>query len=347
MTNQPKVSIIMPVYNAARFLRECLDSLLNQTFPAVNYEVVTVNDGSTDDSLAILRSYQSKYPNLLVYDRPHGGISAAVEYGVMASRSEWLAFADSDDWLESSFLETMYRHTARPDCDLVVAHMVLHRRRGDVLRPCSSLKPGFYERNRFPEVVYPGLIGLPANQGIYTVGVSRSSKLFKRWLVMKGLPYCAGLHYAEDKVMVISSVLACNGFTVLDDYYPYHYRLNHKPFDPTAMYQKFKAGAEAIERVAADAGVYDFSAQLKLFLLSGLIYDVNNVVMGVTPWNRAIQSKRLKEIYALGCENGILPSDGSQLDLHWWLTKHGLIWTLGGYKLGILLKKRLKHAPLS
>ena len=342
----PKISIIVPIYNTGRFLRECLDSLLNQTFPASDYEVVAVNDGSTDESLAILRSYQLRHANLMVYDRPHCGVSAAVEYGVMASRSEWIAFVDSDDWLEADFLEILYVHVSRPDCDIVVAHMVLHRRWGVTLYDCSSLKPGFYEKSRFADMVYPGLISLTGDQGLYTIGVSRGGKLFRRRLVLKGLPYCVGLEYAEDKALVVSSVLESNGITVLDGYYPYHYRLNYKPLDLAAKYPKFKAAAGAMRRVVGDAGVYDFTYQIQSFLLSCLTYDVNNVVRDITPWNRAALSRRLKDIYSQGCEDGILPCDGSGINLHWRLVKDGFIWALSGLKLLTVLKKKLKNATL-
>lgn len=342
MTSQPKISIIVPVYNTERFLRECLDSLLSQTFPVSDYEVVAVNDGSTDDSLAILRSYQLRHANLMVHDRPHAGVSAAVEYGVLMSRSEWLAFTDSDDWLEADFLETMYRHVACPDCDLIIAHMVLHLPKGAVIYRCSSLEPGFYEKSRFADRVYPGLIYMTKNQSQYTVGVSRSSKLIRRRLVLKALPYCVGLEYIEDKVLVVSSTLGSKGINVLDGYYPYHYRLNYKSADMKAMYPRFRASAGAIGRIVGDAGGYDFTYQIKSFLLLGLICDVNKVVKTVTPWNRAALSRRLKELYSQGRDDGILSCDESSLSLHWWLVKHGLIWALSCLKLITILKRELQ-----
>lgn len=346
MGNQPKISIIVPVYNTDPFLRECLDSLLHQTFPASDYEVVAINDGSTDDSLAILRSYQQAHGNLIVHDRPHGGVSAAIEYGVLASHGEWLAFADGDDWLEVDFLETLAPHLSRPDCDLVVAHMVLHRREGIRFYRCSTLEPGFYARSLFADRIYPGLVSPIGDQDQYTVSVSRSGKLFRRRLVLKALPYCTGLEYAEDKVLVVSAVLASNGITVLDGFYPYHYRLNYKPTISKDLYPSFKAAAGAIGRIAGAAGRCDFTCQIRSFLLAGLARDVRNVVRDTTEWNGVTLSRRLRALYAQGLGDGVLPFDETGLDLYWRLVKRGAIWALRGLGLASMLWRNLNRAAL-
>lgn len=100
-----RFSIIIPVYNVKQYLRECLDSVLNQSFP--DWEAVCVNDGSTDGSAAILEEYAGKENRLEVITQPNGGLSAARNTGLEAAKGEYVLFLDSDDWLESHALEVL------------------------------------------------------------------------------------------------------------------------------------------------------------------------------------------------------------------------------------------------
>ena len=100
-----RFSIIIPVYNVEKYLRECLDSVLNQTFP--DWEAVCVNDGSTDGSADILEEYAQKETRVKVISQPNGGLSAARNTGMKAVSGEYVLFLDSDDWLEPQALEVL------------------------------------------------------------------------------------------------------------------------------------------------------------------------------------------------------------------------------------------------
>ena len=100
----PLVSIITPVYNKAAFVRETLDSALGQTYP--NIEMVLINDGSTDGSLAILEEFQSKFPDkIILIDQVNGGVSKATNAGIQASSGEYMQFLDADDLLSPDKIE--------------------------------------------------------------------------------------------------------------------------------------------------------------------------------------------------------------------------------------------------
>ena len=98
-------SVIIPVYNVEKYLRACLDSVLNQTFS--DWEAVCVNDGSTDGSAAILREYAAKDNRFLVVEQPNAGLSAARNTGLKHAVGDYVLFLDSDDWLETNALETL------------------------------------------------------------------------------------------------------------------------------------------------------------------------------------------------------------------------------------------------
>ncbi len=102
-----KISVIVPVYNVEKFLRECLDSILSQTLAEI--EVVAINDGSPDNSLSILREYEKKDSRIIVIDKQNEGVGKARNDGIKKARGEFIAFMDSDDFYPSDdILETLY-----------------------------------------------------------------------------------------------------------------------------------------------------------------------------------------------------------------------------------------------
>ena len=101
----PKVSLIIPVYNVEVYLRECLDSVINQSFG--DWEAICVNDGSTDRSADLLAEYAAKDERFKVITQANGGLSSARNTGLDAAKGEYLLFLDSDDWLEPKALEVI------------------------------------------------------------------------------------------------------------------------------------------------------------------------------------------------------------------------------------------------
>ena len=114
-----KVSVIVPVYNVCDYLGECLDSIINQEYD--NYEVIVVNDGSTDNSLAIAKKYEKKYSDKIrVFDKKNGGLSSARNYGMKKSTGEYLLFVDSDDCLLPNAIKTLADIVNKEDYDIVL-----------------------------------------------------------------------------------------------------------------------------------------------------------------------------------------------------------------------------------
>lgn len=106
MENTPKVSVIIPIYNAAEFLEECLDSILNQSLKDI--EVICVDDGSPDNSLDILRKYEKMDNRVKVITQPNQGAGAARNNGMSIARGEYLSFLDSDDFFDINMLKEAY-----------------------------------------------------------------------------------------------------------------------------------------------------------------------------------------------------------------------------------------------
>ena len=119
-----KVSIIVPIYKVEKYLKRCLESLVSQTFQEI--EIICVNDGSPDQSQKIVDEYVEKYPHLVKgYLKENGGLSDARNYGLNLASGDYVAFIDSDDWVEPEMIEKMYRAAREQEADLVICDFVM------------------------------------------------------------------------------------------------------------------------------------------------------------------------------------------------------------------------------
>ena len=114
----PMVSIMVPVYNVEKYLSKCIDSLVNQTYE--NYEIILVNDGSTDGCGKICDDYAEKYGRIRVYHQKNLGVSAARNYGIDVAKGEFISFVDADDWLDTRYLEKLIAAQVEHDVDLTM-----------------------------------------------------------------------------------------------------------------------------------------------------------------------------------------------------------------------------------
>lgn len=111
------LSFIVPVYNAQTYLRECLTSLLEQDLDRADYEILCVNDGSRDNSLAILREFAQTYPNIVVIDKENGGVTTARNAGLEAARGDYIWFIDADDFIRKNCLAQLKGIVLESHCD--------------------------------------------------------------------------------------------------------------------------------------------------------------------------------------------------------------------------------------
>ncbi len=119
------ISVIVPVYNAEKYLRKCIESILAQTF--TNFELLLINDGSKDNSGAICDEYAEKDSRIRVFHKENGGVSSARNKGVLQSNGTYLAFSDADDWWEINHLaELMTLAKAFPEAGLLGTGYIMH-----------------------------------------------------------------------------------------------------------------------------------------------------------------------------------------------------------------------------
>lgn len=112
-----KFSLIIPVYNVEKYLKQCIESCVFQDMRNDEYEIIVVNDGSTDNSLNILNDLTKKYKNIFVQSQVNGGLSSARNAGLKIARGEYIWFIDSDDWIEEKVLNGLYEECIKSDLD--------------------------------------------------------------------------------------------------------------------------------------------------------------------------------------------------------------------------------------
>lgn len=117
MKANPKISVVVPIYNAEKFIDRCMASIYEQTF--TDYEIILVNDGSTDNSLEMCRAYAEKDERITVIDKKNGGAGSARNAGMLKAKGEYIAFPDVDDWFERNMYKDLYTLAKENDYDMV------------------------------------------------------------------------------------------------------------------------------------------------------------------------------------------------------------------------------------
>lgn len=145
MESSPKVSVIIPIYNAAEFLEECLDSVLQQSLKEI--EVICVDDGSPDNSLDILKKYEQQDPRVKVISQPNQGAGAARNNGMANARGEYLSFLDSDDFFDRDMLKEAYEAAHECKADVCVFDADLFNHSTKEYRECTWA----FRRQYFPK----------------------------------------------------------------------------------------------------------------------------------------------------------------------------------------------------
>jgi len=114
----PKISVIVPVYNVENYIRKCLETLVGQTLEEI--EIIIVNDGTKDNSMSIVKEFADKYPQkIVILEKENGGLSDARNYAIPHAKGEYIAFLDSDDYIEKNMYQDMYEIAKKENSDMV------------------------------------------------------------------------------------------------------------------------------------------------------------------------------------------------------------------------------------
>lgn len=209
------ISVVVPVFNAERFLNECVESIVNQTYKYL--EIILVNDGSTDDSLSICNRYAQKDKRVTVVNQQNKGVVIARKQGVNNAHGKYIAFIDSDDYVAPEYIEIM--HSNIGDVDLVTSSLIIGNRIWE-----DAINEGIYDISKSAKLI---------KNMIYKEGTSDNglvthitTKLFKTDISKRVMDTVdEQVYYGEDAEFVYKYILACKTVAITK-YKGYFYRQN-------------------------------------------------------------------------------------------------------------------------
>lgn len=216
----PFLSIIVPVYNVEPYLSCCLDSILVQTFG--DFEVLLIDDGSTDTSGAICDDYAKKDSRIRCFHKGNGGHMSARQAGFRQASGKYVAFVDSDDWIDPSMYQSMCATANKYDADVICCNYTAVTPEKEIKR-LDFCNPGFYNRQQLEEQIYPGML-FSGSFFHYGISPSLCTKLFRRSLFEKHLfQVPLSLKLGEDGLAVYSCLLEAASVCFLPEAF-YYYR---------------------------------------------------------------------------------------------------------------------------
>ena len=172
-----KVSVIVPVYNVEKYLRKCLDSIIQQTYQ--NLEILIINDGSTDGSDVICREYVEKDTRIAYITKENSGVSDTRNMGLKQASGDYVTFVDSDDWIEKTYVEELYDKITTYNADIAIANYYLFND-SEGLFYFFMGDQDYYERLYTPVQLIDGLYETKFNKSFALI--SAWGKLYKRSL---------------------------------------------------------------------------------------------------------------------------------------------------------------------
>ena len=236
---QMKISIIIPVYNAEKTLKKCVDSCLCQS--VADLEIILVDDGSVDKSAAICDEYAYKNSKIKSFHQKNSGVSVARNNGIGFSTGEYLAFVDSDDYVSPTMYERLLSAMGKTGADMVRCGFTVHR--GEQVSKTSSHFPNmsYFDKKSIEMEILPRFVG-NKKQWIIRDGISglSSLSLYKRSIIVSNnIIFPVGIKNAEDLVFNVHYLMHVESMLFLDETL-YHYVKNEISATASHMRDYFK-----------------------------------------------------------------------------------------------------------
>ena len=207
---QPKISIIIPMYNVEKYLRRCLDSVQNQTFK--DWQAICIDDGSPDNSGKIAEEYAARDKRFVVVHKKNCGVSAARNDGIKLARGRYIHFMDADDFIDSDYYEKMLRVAESTDADMVCSGFVTNTKYSrDIRYRAESVVVTMYQKLRRTYAFTDGYVW---------------RYLFKKSFINKNmLSFDTNMISQEDAIFVLNAIALANAVAIAPCVF-YHYMFN-------------------------------------------------------------------------------------------------------------------------
>lgn len=217
--NNPKISVIVPVYNVEKYLRRCVDSILAQTF--TDFELLLIDDGSTDKSGKICDEYEEKNERVYVFHKLNGGVSSARNLGLDKAKGEWITFIDADDYVSGDYFDSIVDQST----DLIVLHNRIIYEDGSSHEEAIPVQNAF-GKDKVNEFLKRNLL--------FMIMRAPWGKFFRHSLV-GNIRFDNTLRLGEDTVWVNHYLRNCNSISVCEAGTYYYFETNISFYDKYSM----------------------------------------------------------------------------------------------------------------
>lgn len=260
-----KISVIVPVYNSQKYLQACLESLIKQTYE--NYEVILVNDGSTDQSLEICKLFEKKSAKVKIINQQNSGVSCARNKGLEQATGKYVMFVDSDDWIDQEMLYQFATQVMQNEADFVMCNLIREYSTKSELVSSGFKSSTMLEHHEIEEQLILGLIEKKEGQLQHILAPFRGpvGKLYNLELVKKHqLKFDDQLIIGEDFLFNLQYLKCCKKAFIIEDFY-YHYRANESSI--TRRYKEscwpniYKITLQQIEEFIKENGYTELAKQ--------------------------------------------------------------------------------------
>lgn len=250
------ISVIVPIYNVEQYLSRCLDSILNQTYKAL--EIILVNDGSKDGSLQICQKYAARDSRIKVIDKPNEGVSVTRNVGLQAATGVYVGFIDPDDWIEPTMYEDLYRRIKKTDAPICLCNFYKDSKHRSVSKRFKFKKEFLGREDIIKEIINP-MIGIEDITPTYTyvMGCVWRGLYERAFLEQHQLRFEPSVSIMEDLVFMVQALVKCPSICIHHGVY-YHYIQNPKSALHTynqKMWQDQLKVHELLEECLEEAGL--------------------------------------------------------------------------------------------
>lgn len=293
----PFLSVIVPVYNVEKYLRTCVESILNQSFR--DMEIILVNDGSSDSSGTICDEYAQIDSRVCVLHKKNGGVVSARRDGVNLASGKYVTFVDSDDWIESEMYAVM-KQLLEENGEVDVLSTDCYRDLDGDLVPCvTEAQEGLYTGERLKKLqdhlFYSG--------EFYHASITPNvfNKWYRRELIAEVISQAdSRITYGEDLICTYPCILDANSVYVYKEKVFYHYRFNPESiierYDP-AYYQKYRYLYEYMDTYLERRGRLDLKLQMEYHKVYTLLMGIRKECGKMRDIFAGKSKKRLQECF--------------------------------------------------
>jgi len=302
---KPKISIIVPIYNMEQYLSRCLDSLLEQELK--DFEIVTINDGSTDNSLQIIQSYADKDKRITIINKDNQGVSAARNEGIEIAKGDYIGFVDPDDWIDPRMYKEMLQIAEKGQIDIVMCSYFREFGAHSKEKTYDLPNLTFFYNNDVKNYLTRRLVG-PLKREISNPELLDAwgtvwSKLYKAELIKRNTIHFIDLSEIgsnEDTLFNIQASYYANSFVFLNKPYYHYWRANDTSITTKYKPKLVKQFGYLYTRIENFLNEKNLGENYKIALRNRISLNAIGLGLNIVNSKNALTfDKRLKEVKKL------------------------------------------------